>query len=91
MSAPSIPAEAKADFARYLAHLATSQHRGNVGIKTGSTARAAGKTHLFDKATGRTACGIARGSMVIHRNPYTIDELPARFACCGKCIAQATK
>jgi hypothetical protein len=65
--------------------LATATHRGNVGIRTGSTGRSGGRTHLYDPAIGRTLCGRRRGEMVVHEMTFAVDELPVRYAMCRSC------
>lgn len=71
--------------------LAKSMHKGNVGIRTGSTPRAAGKDHLFDSATGRTACGRERNQMVVTRIPAWVNEENwiSRIGLCRTCRAHA--
>jgi hypothetical protein len=69
-------------------HLATSLHKGNVGIRTGSTSRPAGKVHLFDVNTQRTACGRSRRAMTVSLVPDGISEQNwhYRIVLCRQCI-----
>jgi hypothetical protein len=72
--------------------LATGLHKGNVGIRTGSTARSAGKTHLFNSSTQRTACGQQRQTMMISLVPDYVTESSwhVRVALCNRCRKHLT-
>jgi hypothetical protein len=74
-------------------HLATSMHKGNVGIRTGSTPRAAGKVHLFDERSGRTACGRARNALVVSLVPDRLTEQNwhVRVPMCSVCLKSINK
>lgn len=67
--------------------LAHALHTGSSGIKTGSTSRSAGYTHLFNRNTGRTACGRPAGRMVVALVPANVteDTWPVRIALCPSC------
>lgn len=55
--------------------LAKAHHLGSSGIKTGSGGgKTSGSTHLFDKTTGRTACGKSRGHMSTFSVPVEVTE-----------------
>lgn len=67
--------------------LARALHKGNVGIRTGSTARPGGKVHLFDNVVGVTACGRLRGSLSVSLVPagLTEDNWQIRIPLCRTC------
>jgi hypothetical protein len=72
--------------------LAKAHHLGTSGIKTGSGGgKQAGSTHLFNKATGRTACGKARGQMSTFSVPVEITEAnwDVRIGLCRTCRKHA--
>ncbi len=71
--------------------LALALHHGNVGIRTGSTRRPGGRTHLFDRETGRTACGRQRGAMSVTLVPETVTEENhhVRIVLCASCLQAA--
>ena len=67
--------------------IARALHRGNVGIRTGSTSRPAGREHLFDKESGKSACGLSRGQMSVSLIPGDVTEQnwEDRIGMCRKC------
>ena len=68
--------------------LAKAHHLGTSGVKTGSGGgKKSGSTHLFDKATGRTACGKTRGQMSTFSVPADITESTwvHRIGLCQSC------
>lgn len=70
------------------AKLAKAHHRGSTGIKTGSGGgKQAGQHHLWDAATGRTACGKQRGQMSTFNVPVEVTEAnwEVRIALCKTC------
>jgi hypothetical protein len=72
--------------------LAKAHHGGSSGIKTGSGGgKQAGQYHLFDKATGRTACGKARGQMSTFDVPVEVTDETwvVRISLCKTCRSHA--
>ncbi len=69
--------------------LAKGGHRGNSGIGTGSTPRKSARTHLFNTATGRTACGSAQRTMTVSNIPADLTEAnwAHRITLCQTCRA----
>lgn len=67
--------------------IARALHKGNVGIRTGSTSRPGGMEHLFDKASGKTACGLSRGGMSVSLVPDNVTESTwdIRIGLCRRC------
>ena len=72
----------------------TSLHHGNPGYTTGATSRPAGKTHLADSATRRTACGRHIDSsyaLIVTHHGMTGDEWADRFITCQQCRRHMTR
>lgn len=71
--------------------LAHVLNKGWSGITTGAAScSSGGKTHLFDKASNRTACGRTRGDHALWSIvlvPANVDETTwvARIALCKQC------
>lgn len=68
--------------------LAKAHHAGSTGIKTGSGGgKKAGQHHLFDNATGRTACGKERGQMSTFSVPAEVTDQTwvIRISLCKTC------
>ncbi len=67
--------------------LAIALHLGNPGLGRGARGRDAGKTHLFDTAKGRTACGRKQGRMPVVLVPQGVTDTnwQTRMVLCKRC------
>jgi hypothetical protein len=66
----------------------TALHKGNVGIRSGSTRRSGGRTHLADGTTKITACGITVDSsygLIVPQHGLTGEQWADRLVDCQKC------